>query len=72
MTDTPLDTISLLIDGALADTDDKEARYKLRTASQLIDVVKQHQSDLVDAVESVEVDDDVRERLEALGYDGGR
>jgi len=44
--DTPLIQIKKLVTAAIEEPDPSEARFKLRTASQLLDVVQEHTEDL--------------------------
>ncbi|QCC48206.1 hypothetical protein DV707_11325 [Halobellus limi] len=70
MTDTnsPLSTIKQLVDSSIEKTDDSEIRFKLRTASQLVDVVQNHHDDLIDSLEDTDLDDELQEELRDMGY----
>lgn len=59
-----LSTVRELLTTVLDETDDAELHYKLRTAIQLLDV---HCQDLT-SIDDVDDDDELRERLEDLGY----
>jgi hypothetical protein len=69
MAKTTLDTIDELLEGVLDETDGSEIHYKLRSARQLVEVVKQRQKNLVDKGILDEVDDDqLLDDLRELGY----
>jgi hypothetical protein len=63
-----LETIERLLEGVQKEVDDPDASYKLRTARQLLTVLKQRNEDLSAAVKGVRSDDELRERLQDLGY----
>ena len=65
MSDDTLDTISSLLEAVIADTDDSEVHYQLRTALQLLEL---HRDDLTRLDEAVDGDSELRERLQDLGY----
>jgi len=62
------ETIRSLLESAIERTDDEEVNYKLRTALQLLDVVRVRNEQLTDTLSTVELDDDLEARLEELGY----
>ena len=65
MTETTIDTMRTLLESSVAETDDPEVHFKLRTALQLLEV---HQRD-VDRLQEAATDDaELRERLQDLGY----
>lgn len=64
MSQETLSTVRELLTTVLDETDDAEVHYKLRTALQLLDV---HRQDLT-SLEEVTEDDELRSRLEDLGY----
>lgn len=66
--DTPLIQIKKLVTAAIEEPDPSEARFKLRTASQLLDVVQEHTEDLSETLENSDLDDDLEKRLQDLGY----
>jgi len=67
--DTPLIQIKKLVTAAIEEPDPSEARFKLRTASQLLDVVQEHTEDLSETgFENSDLDDDLEKRLQDLGY----
>ncbi|MFB6092763.1 MAG: hypothetical protein ABEK02_07115 [Haloquadratum sp.] len=70
MAETPLDTIDQLLESAVKETSGSEVHYKLRTARQLVDVVQRHHDDLVESLEEADLDDDLREKLDEMGYTG--
>lgn len=65
--DTTIETIAKLLEGAAAEAENPEVRYRINSARQMIDVVEHHESLLNERVSTV-VDDDVREQLRDLGY----
>ena len=65
VSDETLDTIRTLLESLLAETDDSEVHYKLRTALQLLDV---HEQDLTELEAVADQDGDLRDRLADLGY----
>jgi hypothetical protein len=68
VTRTTLDTVDRLLDGALADVDDPEARFKLRNARQLLLAVQKRHDDIDEATEDAVDDGAVIENLRELGY----
>ncbi|QCC46202.1 hypothetical protein [Halobellus limi] len=62
------ETIRSLLEGAIERTDDEEVHYKLRTAMQLLDVVRVRNEQLSDTLSAVDLDEDLEARLEELGY----
>lgn len=61
-------TINELLDGALADVDDSEVQYKVRSAQQLLGVIQQQHDDLDKAVVDAVSDEELIENLRDLGY----
>jgi len=68
MSDSPLGTIKKLVDACIEETDDTGVHYKLRTASQLVDVIQYHNDDLLETLENADTDDELEERLREMGY----
>ncbi|MFC6873107.1 hypothetical protein [Halobellus marinus] len=68
MANTPIDTIKQLLETAIKETDDREVHFKLRTASQLVDVVQQHHDDLLESLEDANLNDELTEELREMGY----
>jgi hypothetical protein len=68
MTETTIGTIRTLLENALAETDDSEVRFKLRTALQLLAVVENRQEIASEALENADIEADVRDNLRELGY----
>jgi len=69
--DTPHIQIKKLVTAAIEEPDPSEARFKLRTASQLLDVVQEHTEDLSETpvyIQNSDLDDDLEKRLQDLGY----
>lgn len=68
MVKSTIATIDRLLESAIEETENEEARFKLRTARQLIDVIEQDNADLSDSLEGAKLDDELREELHKLGY----
>ncbi|MFC6874636.1 hypothetical protein [Halobellus marinus] len=68
MANSPLDTIKQLVESTIEETENSEVHYKLRTASQLVDVVQYHHDNLVESLEDTDLDDELREELRDMGY----
>lgn len=68
MAETTLDTIDELLEGAFDDVDDPDARYKLRSARQLVQVVQQRHDTLDDAIDDAVDDEAIMKNLRDLGY----
>jgi hypothetical protein len=68
MVQTTLDTIDELLTGALDGVDDPKARYKIRTARQLILVVEDHTDALDEAMRTTVDDETILSTLRDLGY----
>ncbi|KOX94156.1 hypothetical protein [Haloarcula rubripromontorii] len=68
MAETTLATIDELLEGTLDDVDDPEARYKLRSARQLLQVVQQRQDIIDEAIDTAIEDEEVLQNLRDLGY----
>mgnify|MGYP006281107725 CR=1 FL=1 len=68
MTDTTIGTIRTLLESAVAETDDSELQFKLRTALQLLAVIDRQQEVASEALANAEIEADVREALRELGY----
>lgn len=66
MPEDTLATVVTLLESVLAETDDSEARYKLRTALQLLAAQKEDLHRLETA--AAESDGDLETRLRDLGY----
>ncbi|OYR53763.1 hypothetical protein [Halorubrum halodurans] len=68
MAKTTLETIDELLEGALDGVDDPETRYKLRSARQLLHVVRRRHDGVDEVVEDAVTDEDVIDGLRELGY----
>jgi hypothetical protein len=66
--ETTVETINTLLESALEMSDDPEVNYKIRTALQLLYVGREEHEQLAEALETADVDDDLRETLTDLGY----
>jgi predicted solute-binding protein len=65
---TTLETIDELLQGAVEDTEDSEVNYRLRTARQLLEVIRMEYEEIDDIIAESEVDDEVLADLRDLGY----
>lgn len=68
MPEATTDTIARLLENTIEETEDSEVHYKLRTALQLLDVVEKREERAIDLLTHEEFDDELRGRLEELGY----
>ncbi|GGN06941.1 hypothetical protein [Halarchaeum nitratireducens] len=68
MTDDPIETIRTILESLLEETDDPDVHYKLRTSLQLLTILEERDAAGRDALEDADLDSDVVERLERLGY----
>ncbi|WP_311174175.1 hypothetical protein [Halobellus ordinarius] len=68
MSENPLSTIKQLVDSATEETDNGEIRFKIRTASQLIDAVQYHNEDLLEKIEDADLDNELEKQLRDMGY----
>ncbi|MFC7078607.1 hypothetical protein [Haloarcula halophila] len=68
MGETTLDTVDELLEGAFDDVDDPDVRYKLRSARQLVQVVKQRHDTLDEAIDEAVDDEAIMNNLRDLGY----
>jgi len=68
MTETTLEAIDNLLRGAEDDIDNSDTVYKLRSARQLVEVLKQRQGDRDEAIEDAISDQEVLDNLRDLGY----
>jgi hypothetical protein len=68
MGETTLETIDELLKGSIEETDDADVSYKLRSARQLIDVVRMRHEEIDETIEEVQLDEEILENLRELGY----
>ena len=68
MVQTTLDTIDELLEGALEDVEGPEARFKIRSARQLVIVAQNNSNTLDVAVRSAVDDETILSTLRDLGY----
>lgn len=68
MVGTMLDTLDELLAGVMEDVDDPESRYKIRSARQLVEAIKQYNVDFQDATEDAVDDEEILDNLRELGY----
>jgi len=68
MSKSTIATIDRLLESAIEQTESEEARFKLRTARQLVDVIEQDHDDLSESLEEADLGDELREELRKLGY----
>ncbi|MDQ2055700.1 hypothetical protein [Halobellus sp. H-GB7] len=62
------DALASLLESVIEDTDGADVHFKLRTALQLLDVVRVRNERISDTLSDVDLDDDLEERLRELGY----
>jgi hypothetical protein len=68
MADTPVGTIETLLESVLEETSDENVHFKLRTALQLLSVIQKREQMTEELLEETEMDGEVRQRLQDLGY----
>jgi hypothetical protein len=68
MTQETSETIRTLLESVIERTDDEEIHYKIRTALQLLDVVRVRNEQVSETLSAVELDEDLENRLAELGY----
>ena len=68
MTQETSETIRTLLESVIERTDDEEVHYKIRTALQLLDVVRVRNEQVSETLSAVELDEDLENRLAELGY----
>lgn len=68
MSKSPIDTIDTLLENAIKETEDTEVNFKLRTSCQLLDAIRNEHDKVAETLEGAELDDDLRNQLQELGY----
>ena len=68
MSHTPLDTVEVLLESVLEETEDVDVHFKVRTALQLLVVVRDDMARASETLSEADLDEDLRERLRELGY----
>lgn len=68
MSRTSFDTVETLIENVLAETEDPEVHFKLRTALQLLVFLEEDFERTVEELGEADLDPDLRDRLVELGY----
>lgn len=68
MTTSTIETIETLLESVLDSTEGSEVHFKLRTALSLLTVVKERDDVAREALETAELDEEVRNSLMELGY----
>ncbi|MEF8785592.1 MAG: hypothetical protein V5A45_06625 [Haloarculaceae archaeon] len=68
MEPTTIERVIALTESVLEETDDKEQTFKLRTALQLLEIINERQEAANNVLADCEIDDQVRENLQELGY----
>jgi hypothetical protein len=68
MTETTVDTMETILTSALDETEDRDIKFKLRTALQLLVVIGEQEKAARNALEDCTLDDELRRRLRDLGY----
>lgn len=68
MSNTTVETVRRLLEGALEDVDDPDVAFKLRSALQLLVLIEEQTEEARNTLEEADVEEDVRENLRELGY----
>ncbi|WP_256290291.1 hypothetical protein [Halobellus inordinatus] len=68
MSQNTSDTLASLLESVIEDTNGADVHFKLRTALQLLDVVRVRNEQITDTLSDVDLDADLEERLRELGY----
>lgn len=68
MSETTIGTIETLLSNAIEETTDPDVAFKLRQALQLVFIVEERHVEVRETLSDVELDEDVRENLDELGY----
>jgi hypothetical protein len=68
MTNSAIETLRTMLETELNLAEDKESRFRLRTALQLLVTIKEEDHHLRVALENAEFDDEVEQNLRELGY----
>lgn len=68
MAETTIDTVDTLLDSVQRSVDDPELTFKLRTARQLLLVIDEQHEAARDALDHVEIDEEMERNLRKLGY----
>jgi hypothetical protein len=69
MTEETIDHVRTMLESVLADTEDEDNRFKLRTALQYLDLAEAEERALVGAADArAEEADELASRLSELGY----
>ena len=68
MSELAIDTIDNLLESSIEETNDAEIRFKLRTARQLLAVLRNDQEQVAQTLEEVELTEESRQQLRELGY----
>lgn len=68
MPETTLSTVKHLVEASIDETEKPAVRYKLRTASQLIDVIQYYNKDQLETLENADTDDELENKLRDMGF----
>jgi hypothetical protein len=69
MTEETIDHVRTMLESVLADTEDEDTRFKLRTALQYLDLAEAEERALVGVADArAEEADELASRLSELGY----
>ncbi|WP_251328974.1 hypothetical protein [Haloplanus pelagicus] len=68
MSTTTVQRIHDLLDAVLQETTDEEARFKLRTAIQLLEAIEENHGRANEVLDDLELAPETRDRLLELGY----
>lgn len=60
MIDKALSSVRQRLERAIEEADNREVRYELRTASQLLDAVHHHNQSLTEALDNADLDDELK------------
>jgi hypothetical protein len=68
MVDTTVKHVKVLVESVLAETNDKDHQFRLRTALQLLELIEEQQDAADKALADCEMDEQTRQNLRKLGY----
>jgi hypothetical protein len=68
MSELAIDTIDDLLESSIEEASDAEIRFKLRTARQLLAVLRNDQEQVTQTLEELELTEESQQQLRELGY----
>jgi tellurite resistance protein len=68
MSTTTIERAMELTEGVLEETDNSDHKFKLRTAIQLLEIIKGRHDAASDVLADCKLDEQVQENLQELGY----